>query len=287
MRLPLCLVALLALPACGDAQDALDTPEAAEATDAEAPERFEPLAPPAQAAAPAGSAGTFRFHYVRGASDNRDTTVIDGFLPPPIPREAMGSLALDAVPTYEVAVQPNSISLDVDPRRSGFVYVTVNEVGAVEAKARTAGSSLSERVSGLFRGTAYAFSFPPLWDTAEGSARLAFTDHEDDSPIGEMTLPISDRPVWAQPLTLPTVPEDTRLTYYADMTIDDPALVPILIYPTTFGPVGWGVAEFEVVGHEMRSRERNGATNLGTPYKIFSPHQDETNSEAYIVLFRP
>lgn len=292
MRLALLSLLAVTLVACGDADDAADVADAPDTAAAEAEaeevESFEPLTPPAQAAEPVGSAGTFRFQYIRGSGDTRDTTVIEGFLPPPMPADAAGSATLDAVPDYDIVVAPSSVTADIDLRRAGYVYVIVDEVGEVEAGLRWGNSIFAEKHDGLFRGTVHAFTFPPLWEATGASPMLQLSDDEnEESILATFPLPVSASPAWAQPLTLPSVPEDTRLTFRADMTINDPDLVPILIYPSTFGQVGWGADEFAVDEFEMRSRERNGETALGTPYKVFAPHNDEVNGEAYIVLFRP
>lgn len=283
----------LGLAACGDDPDVLEpyvdaVADGSDEAATDSVERFDSLTPPAQAAEPTGSAGTFTFYYVRGSRDTRDTTRIEGFLPPPMPRDAAGTTVLNAVPIYDVAVELSSVTADIDLRRSGYVYVTVDEVGKVKARARWGNSSFPERHEGLFRGTAYAFSFPPLWEDTASSPRLRLRDVENDETVlAELALPIYESPVWAQPLTLPTAPEGTRLTFAADMMIDDLDLVPILIYPSTFGSIGWRATTFEVNTYEARRREFRGETGLGTPYRVFTAHHDEANPKAYIVLFRP
>ena len=63
--------------------------------------------------------------------------------------------------------------------------------------------------------------------------------------------------------------------------------MPILVYPNTFGEVGWGADALEVDEFESRRRERAGTTeNLGTPYKIWAPHNDEDRGDAYFVMVR-
>ncbi len=231
--------------------------------------------------------GTFRLYYVRGSGDTRDTTLIEGFLPAPMPSEALASVALNAVPNYDVVVQPSSVTADIDLRRAGYVYLTRNEVGEIDGGVRWGSSTFPERHDGLFRGTGYAFTFPPLWENTAVSPRLEVRDDEDEtSVLGELALPVTASPSWLQPVTLPTVPEDTRLTFSADLTFSDPGLVPVLVFPNTFGEVGWGADVLEVDDFGVRRREREGTTDLGTPYKVWAPHNDETRGEAYLVMVR-
>jgi len=278
-------VALLA--ACGDAP-----PPASPGTDV-APDTtsapFEPMAAPAQAPEPAGSAGTFVLSYVRHAEGQpADTTRIEGFLPPPVPPAAFGATKLDAVPAYVAAVAPSSVTRDVALRESGFLFVVENEVGDVDAALRRGDNTLAERVGGLFRGNVYAVTFPPVWKADGAAPRLWLREKDrEDVVLADMPLPVADDPPWLQPVTLPTVSQETRVTIALDLRMSGPDLVPILVYPTFWREVGWAADRADLDAFRRDLRERAGEAARGLPYRVFLSQFDRTRPEAFLVLFDP
>lgn len=291
LRSALCLLAL-ALSACAGEDAAPALPDDAGIDDkpeisAEGP--FDSLQPPAQAGRPLGSAGTFVLHYIRGTGELADTTTFDGFLPPPIPPEAYGTVRLDAVPIYTVAVKPSSVPDAVNLREAGgYIFVTVDEIGGVKASFRTATSASPVRFDALFRGAAYAFTFAPLWTGGSVEPQLWLRDDaKEDIVLGEMPLPVSAAPVWAQPVTLPTVPEGTQISLRMDLEITQTGLEPVFIYPSTLSSLRWGARQLEVDDLTQRRRERAGEAGFGTPYRLFASSMDTSEPTAYLVLMRP
>jgi len=283
------LLAALLLSAC-----ATDDTPAVEEIDPDKPPvstdgPFNPISPPAQAARPAGSAGTFTLHYIRGAGELADTTDLSGFLPPPVPTDALGRVTLDAVPTYRVAVKPSSVPDAVTLRNAGgYVYVTVNEIGDLKASFRTATSAFPTRIDGLFRGEAYAFTFGPLWTGGNVEPQLWIRDDaKEDIVLGEMPLPVEAAPVWAHPITLPTVPEGTKVTFRMDLEVTQTGLKPILVFPSTIGTSGWSARQLDIDGLTQGRRERASETTLGTPYRVYFSQFDTSVPTAYLVLMRP
>lgn len=279
-------LAVLLLAACGDVPPAPPASGAAPDTTAAT---FEPLAAPAQAAAPDGSAGTFTLSYVRSAEGVRaDTTRIEGFLPPPVTAEAFGATKLDAVPAYVAAVTPSSVGRDVALRESGFLLLVENEVGEVDAFLRRGDNTLAERVEGLFRGNVYAVAFPPAWKAAGETPRLWLREKgREDVVLADLALPVADDPPWLQPVALPTVPQETRVTVALDLRMDDPDLVPILVYPSFWGDVGWAADRPDLDAFRRDLRERAGDADLGLPYRTFLGQLDRTRPEAFLILFDP
>lgn len=289
-RMPLFRLLLVALlfSACAP-DDAPDVEAAAPDKPTTSPDGpFDPLSPPAQAARPAGSAGTFVLRYIRGTGELADTTNISGFLPPPVPPDALGSVTLDAVPDYRVSVKPSSVPDAVTLRTAGgYVYATVNEVGELNASMRSATSAFPLRVDGLFRGEAYAFTFGPLWTGGNVEPQLWLRDHEkEDIVLGEMPLPIASAPVWAHPITLPAVPEDTKVTLGIDLEVTQTGLLPLLVFPSTLS-TGWSARQLTLDGLTQGRRERAGDTSQGTPYRVYISRLDTSAPTAYLVLLRP
>ncbi|GAB5536363.1 MAG: hypothetical protein Rubg2KO_26120 [Rubricoccaceae bacterium] len=288
LRSALCLLALVLAACAGDdaapPQDSStdDKPEVS----TEGP--FAPLAAPTQAARPEGSAGTFTLRYIRGTGELADTTSIPGFLPPPVPTDAFGMVTLDAVPTYRVSVKPSSVPDAVNLRNAGgYVYATVNEIGDLNASFRTATNAFATRIDGLFRGEAYAFTFGPLWTGGNVEPKLWIRDDaKEDIVLGEMPLPVASAPVWAHPITLPTVPEETKVAIGMDLEVTQTGLLPILVFPSTLR-TGWSARQLTVDGLTQGRRERAGETTLGTPYRVYASRLDTSAPTAYLVLMRP
>ena len=281
------LIALL-LSAC-----ATDDAPAVQQTDPDKPDvstegPFDPISPPAQAARPTGSAGTFLLRYIRGSGELADTTRIEGFLPPPVPEDALGMATLDAVPAYIVSVKPSSVPDAVDLRTAGgYVYATVNEIGALKASYRPAASSSPVRSEGLFRGTAFAFTFGPLWQGGNVEPQLWIRDHaKEDIRLAEMPLPIARTPAWAHPVTLPTIPEGTPVRISVDMEMTQTGLMPLLVFPSRFSSP-WTARPFTVDALAQQLRDMRGETGPGTPYSIFLSSLDTTQPTAYLILLRP
>lgn len=284
----LLLIALL-LAACAEEASSPIEPGSDDKPEVSTEGPFAPLDSPGQAARPVGSAGTFVLHYIRGTGELADTTTFDGFLPPPIPPEAYGTAILDAVPIYKVAVKPSSVPDAVTLREAGgYVWVTVDEIGGVKASFRTATSASPARFDGLFRGQAYAFTFDPLWTGGAAEPQLWVRDDEkEDIVLGEMPLPVASSPVWAQPITLPTVPEGTRVTIRMELEMTQVGLEPVLITPSTLGSLRWSARQLEVDALTQGRRERTGETGFGTPYRLFVSSLDTSQPTAYLVLIRP
>lgn len=284
-----CLAVALVLAACSDAEPS--DAESAVAVANPSLASLGPLAAPEQAAAPEGSAGTFTLHYIRYHQDefgSADTMRIEGHLPPPVSAEAFGATKLDAVPAYVAAVEPSSVAQGVDLDRSGFVFLVENEIGEVDAVLRRGDNVFAERVDGLFRGAVYAVTFPPLWK-AEGEAPrlwLRETDRED-VVLAEMPLPVAEEPLWLQPVVLPTVPQETRVMIALDLQMENPALVPVLIYPSFWGEVGWAADRPDLDTFRRDLRERTGDADLGLPHRVFLRQFDRTRPEAFLLLFDP
>ncbi|MEO0557071.1 MAG: hypothetical protein AAF170_02690 [Bacteroidota bacterium] len=291
LRSVLCLLALMLSACAGD--DATSTPSEDPAIE-DKPEvstdgPFDPLSPPPQAARPVGSAGAFVMRYIRGTGELADTTTFDGFLPPPIPPEAYGTVLLDAVPIYKAAVKPSSVPDAVNLREAGgYIWMTVDEIGDVKASLRTAASSSPIRFDGLFRGQAYAFTFDPVWTGGAVEPQLWIRDHEkEDIVLGEMPLPVGSAPVWAHPITLPTVPEGTRVSLRMDLEMTQIGLEPVLIFPSTLSSLPWSARQLEVDALTQGRRDRAGETSFGTPYRLFASSLDTSQPTAYLVLVRP
>ena len=293
MRASLLLAALLVLAACGTDTPTDAGPSAATDTE-EAPEGagvspFAGLSAPEQPAAPGGSLGTFTLTYLHGSGDDADTLAMEGFLPAALPASAMGSAPLDAVPNYKVAVRPSSVpdGFDLDP--VAYLYATVDEVGEVEAEVQSGSNIFTESHDGLFRGTAYAITFPPLWnESATLSPELWVRDADkEDVTLASVPLPIVATPTWAQPLALPALPEDTSVRVRLDVRASEDGLVPILVYPRSFGRLNWGADAGEVDEFAQRRYEREEIKDAGTPYRFFLPNHEETQTQGYLLLFRP
>lgn len=285
MRTSLLLFAI-GLAACGDAPDAVDpssdAPARVEATsDAPAPSTAGALPTPTQAAAPPGSLGAFTLYYIQ--EETEDTTRVDAFLPPPMPLDAAASLTLDAVPSYRVALSTDGFPDGTTFQGTHYVYATIDEVGDLATEVLRGHVPFSRGLSGLFRGEAYAFTFPPLWGSPELDPTLTVQESGGEEVFGSATLPTLDGvPDWVYPLRLPTMPEGTEFDLEADVHADGIGLV--LLYPKDFGDTpSWDAASvFEDRG-ETRRREREGITDLGTRYRIGASRLDRTRSEAYLI----
>lgn len=285
------LAVALVLAACVDAPPPDASPAEVAPDTASVPARIEPISMPEQAPRPEGSAGTFTLSYIRSIDGERgsaDTTRIEGHLPPPVTAAAFGAAKLDAVPDYTVSVKPSSVARGVALRESGFVFLIENEVGEVDAVLRRGDNTLAERVEGLFRGNVYAVTVPPLWKADGETPRLWLREKDrEDVVLAEVPLPIAESPPWLQPVALPTVPQETRVTIALDLRMDDPGLVPVFVYPSFWGEVGWAADRPDLDTFRRGLRERAGETDLGLPYRLFLSQLDRTRSEAFLILFDP
>jgi hypothetical protein len=187
-----------------------------------------------------------------------------------------------------VAVKPSSVPDGVQLRTAGgYVYATVNEIGALKASYRSATSTSPERAEGLFRGEVFAFTFGPLWQGGNVEPTLWIRDHaKEDIVLAEMPLPITTAPVWAHPVTLPTIPEGTLVRIAVDMDVTQTGLKPLFVFPSRFG-APWSARPFTVDALAQQLREMRGETRPGTPYTVFLSSLDTTKPTAYLVLLRP
>ena len=232
--------------------------------------------------------GRSRWRYIRGSATDADTTQIDGYLPPPVPTEALGALPLDAVSAFTVAVKPSSVSDAVDLREAGgYVLATVNEVGALKASVRPATSSLPIRPEGLFRGDVYAFSFEPLWRSVASDPQLWVRDADKEDIVhGTLALPIARAPVWAHSVRLPMGPSGPVIRFAFDLEVTQNRLLPLLVYPSRFSQP-WSAAPFRA-----RCAQTDGFASCaakrarGAPYTVSVSSLDTTKPEAYLVLLR-
>ena len=284
MRLALFLSAL-SLAACGDAQDTADTAlqqQAPEETEAAVTAPAGSVSVPDQVPEPAGALGAFTFYMIQEATE--DTTRIDGFVPPALPADAVATVSLDAVPSYVVRVSDDGLPDDASLVGTYYVYATVDETGALSTHVLRGHVSFTRGLSGLFRGRAHAFTFPPLWDPSELDPTLTVQESGGEQEFARTTLTTLDAPLpdWIYPIQLPTLPEGADVDFEANVQAEGVNL--ILVYPKDFGKTpSWDAAKFFEDRSEMRRREREGLMGLGTRYTVSISNLDPARSEAYLI----
>lgn len=289
----LLVLAALLVAGCGGTSDA---PEPSDAPTEDAPEetaattKVEPLVAPEQVPEPSGSPGTFALDYIytietEGADDFKDTLRLEGFLPPAMPADARASAAFSTPDDYYPNVSPESLpdATDLDALGS-YVHIVVPSDPDVklDGSARTAEFSLREDGRFPLEGTVYAFSFAPLWTgPLDLSPSVIIRGADKESVLTELPLPLSDTPVWAQPVAFPTPPVGTDIKYELTLSGVADTLIPVLVYPGRFGDGGWGASPLSIDTFQQRFGDE---TSEGTPYTGWFPFIDSQNPRGFLVL---